>query len=71
MKTIVVENCPETGICSVVKGDAGKVDLMPDEAVALREADSIADVRQVLAAADSTFAESLSDADLETIKAGG
>jgi len=63
-----IERCPETGICSIVRSDATKVDLMPDEAAALREAAGDPDrIKAIIAEADAGFAADLSAADLAYI----
>ena len=56
---IVVEVCPETGICSIVKGSGQKVDLMPDELAQLRAAGGAAQAKAVLAEIDPAFAGAL------------
>jgi hypothetical protein len=55
-----VEICPETGICSLIKADGKKIDLMPDEAKAVRVAAGNPDaVRKALADVDESFAQGL------------
>ena len=68
MSAVRVELCPETGICSVVKEDNSKVDLMPDEVAAIREAqgDGTA-VKHVFEECDSSFADSLDEVELQAI----
>ena len=69
MSKLQLELCPETGICSIIKADQ-KVDLMPDEVAALREAGTDrAKIAAVVAASDSGFAGALSDADASQIAA--
>jgi len=61
MEKLTIELCPETGICSIVKPNGTKVDLMPDEVQDLRAAlDNPESARQVVAEADDKFAASLS-----------
>jgi hypothetical protein len=36
MSNINIELCPETGICSIIKGNGSKIDLMPDEVSRVR-----------------------------------
>ena len=70
MSNLNVEVCPETGMCSIVRGSTDKADLMPDEVEALRKVkDDPAQIRAILAASDATFAASLSDRDLRQIAA--
>ena len=60
MSELNIQLCPETGICSIIKGDGSKVDLMPNEVTALRDASGNPDgVRESLAEIDSSFAEGL------------
>lgn len=68
MSDLNVHACPETGICSIIKGDGTKIDLMPDEAVGLKDAAGNPDaVRQALAAIDPGFAEKLDSKELDQI----
>lgn len=66
------ELCPETGIgCVLVNREAGilKIDLMPDEAVELRElvqAGNMAGARELLIGVDSNAAD-LDDSTLESL----
>ena len=63
MSELNVQLCPETGICSIIKTDGKKIDLMPDEVSTVREACGNPDaVQQALAQIDSSFADAL-DAD--------
>ena len=69
MKKLVVEVCPETGICSILRQDGRKVDLMPDEAAAIRDAaGDAAKIRTAIAGCDSEFAESLKDDEIAQIR---
>jgi len=66
--TLKIELCPETGICSIGRGSTEKVDLMPDEVDALREAGGdAARIKAILAEADSAFAEGLSEEDVNKL----
>jgi hypothetical protein len=65
---MTIEVCPETGICSIVRADASKIDLMPDEVAALREADGdVTAIKAVLAESDTAFAAGLSAAEITLI----
>jgi hypothetical protein len=65
---LTVEVCPETGICSIVRADASKLDLMPDEVASVRDADGdAAAIKAVLAESDSTFTAKLSEAEVAFI----
>lgn len=68
MSELNVQLCPETGICSIIKEDGKKIDLMPDEVINLREASGNADViKKALAAVDSTFAGTLDDNEITQV----
>lgn len=68
MNALNVELCPETGICSIVRKDGSKVDLMPNEVGNLREVLSNPDaVRKVIAEADEGFAKSLGAEELRQL----
>lgn len=63
-----VEICPETGICSVLRADRTKVDLMPDEVDAITAAAGRVDaIRAVVSASDEAFAARLTPAELAQI----
>lgn len=60
MSELNIELCPETGICSILKADGKKVDLMPDEVAELRAAAGSPDgIKEAIAEADDAFAEGL------------
>jgi len=59
MSELNIQLCPETGICSIIKDDGKKVDLMPDEVTQLRQATDGNTVKQVLSEVDGGFAEGL------------
>jgi len=68
MSDLNIQLCPETGICSIIKFDGTKVDLMPDEVAGLRDASGDAEaVRQALASVDSGFAETLAHEQIKQI----
>ncbi|NQU11642.1 hypothetical protein HQ590_12685 [bacterium] len=70
MGTLNIEICPETGICSIVKGDGSKIDLMPDEVDGLRQASGQPDaMRQVLAEVDEGFAGKLESEEIDQLAA--
>lgn len=67
MANLDVHVCPETGICSIIKGGL-KVDLMPDEAEAIRGAGKDpAKILEIIAQSDSSFGQILSPEDLAKI----
>ncbi len=56
-----IELCPETGLCSIVKDDGNKVDLIPAEVSQLKEgAGEEGKVKAVLGEIDDDFADGLS-----------
>ena len=68
MSDLNIELCPETGICSIVKGNGDKVDLMPDEVGQLRDASGkLEAIREVLAKVDSRFAEGLDSGEISQV----
>ena len=68
MSAVVVEVCPETGICSIVKHGACKVDLMPQEVDALRQAGGdVAAIKKIVSESDAAFAETLDSVEIEAI----
>ena len=68
MSAVVVEVCPETGICSIVKHGSCKVDLMPQEVEALRKAGGdAAAIKKIVSESDATFAETLDSVEIEAI----
>jgi hypothetical protein len=70
MEKLTIELCPETGICSLVKDNGTKVDLMPDEVEAIRAAGSDANqIRSVIANCDADFAKALDAGALQQVAA--
>lgn len=68
MSDIKVELCPETGICSIVRDDGSKVDLMPDEVISIRDAGGEKDTaRGVISNVSTDFANALSDEEISEI----
>ena len=70
MAKLQIELCPETGICSLIREDGSKTDLMPDEVkqIAAAAKDTGA-ITAVIAAVDTDFAGKLSAAELGQISA--
>jgi hypothetical protein len=63
MGKLNIELCPETGLCSIMKEDGTKIDLMPDEVDTLRNAgDKTDSIKKAIAEVDAGFADKL-DAD--------
>ena len=66
--TLSFERCPETGICSIFRGDAEKIDLMPDEVEAIRDAAGNPEViREIITECDKDFALVLTPHELREI----
>lgn len=71
MRTVQVEVCPETGLCSIVRAGGTKTDLMPDEVRALRDAGGdLVKIREVVAGADGEFGAALTEEELRQIARG-
>ncbi len=63
-----IELCPETGICSIIRADATKIDLMPDEVDAIRDAaDDLERIKAILAESDRGFSDAVTAVDLHQI----
>ncbi len=68
MSNLNVQLCPETGICSIVKADGHKIDLMPDEVNALRDAAGDQEaIRNALAEVDPDFAGGLEPGEIAQV----
>ena len=68
MAKLDIHMCPETGICSVIKEDKTKVDMMPDEVAQLREACGDSETaKAILARIDGAFANSLDNEELRQL----
>ena len=67
-ETLQIELCPETGMCSIVRADKTKVDLLPDEVSAIAAAGDKAEaVRAIVSGSDEAFGGRLSPAELAQI----
>ena len=69
MKKLIVEVCPETGICSLVKDNGTKTDLMPFEVDELKKlsADEVDKIKSVIRQGNADFAENLTADDIKHI----
>lgn len=68
MSTLIIEQCPETGIGSIVRQGGAKVDLMPDEVSELRAQKGYLEaIRKVIAGVDGDFAATLTADELTQI----
>lgn len=68
MSELNIELCPETGICSIIKEDGKKVDLMPGEVAELRDASGNPEgIKQAIAEADHAFAGGLDSDEIAQI----
>lgn len=69
MSDLNVQLCPETGICSIIKEDGSKVDLMPFEVDELKGALDDGDaVKATISNASADFAEALSAEEIAQLK---
>jgi hypothetical protein len=65
MAKLNVQLCPETGICSLIREDRTKIDMMPDEVAQLRQASGDTErSKAILAQIDAGFSQSLDDEEL-------
>lgn len=72
MEKLVVEMCPEMGICSLVKGGGtDKTDLMPFEVEELKKLspNDIEKIKAVIAQGNESFAKNLTADDIKKILA--
>ena len=68
MGKLNIQLCPETGICSLVKEDNTKVDLMPGEVDQLRDASGdAAKIKEVISQVDGSFSEALEGDELDQV----
>lgn len=68
MSDLNIELCPETGICSIVKANGAKIDLMPDEVAQVKAAAGNAQaIRQALSQIDADFAANLATENVDQI----
>lgn len=67
-ESLSFERCPETGICSIFRGVKEKIDLMPDEVEAIRDAAGDPEaITEILAECDDEFAAALTPEELRAI----
>ena len=68
MAKLNIQLCPETGICSLIKEDKTKIDMMPDEVAQLREAAGDAEkTKAILAEIDPTFTGTLDSEEMQQL----
>ena len=68
MSDLNIQLCPETGICSLIKPDGKKVDLMPGEVSALREASGDPDaIKKAISEVDPSFADALDAGEVDDL----
>ena len=68
MSKLVIEQCPETGICSIAKKDVGKVDLLSVETDQIKDNDDNEKIKEIIAQCDPKFAEQLDQDDIQQIR---
>ena len=65
MAQLDIHLCPETGICSVIKEDKTKIDMMPDEVAQLRQTSGDTEkAKAILTQIDTAFAAGLDTEEL-------
>ena len=70
MAKLNIQLCPETGICSLIKEDGKKIDMISSEADQLRAASGDPEkIKAVLAQVDPKFTEELNTEELNQISA--
>lgn len=68
MSELNIQLCPETGICSIIKSDGKKIDLMPDEVSQLKDAGGDAEaIKKALAEVDEDFAAQLDSEEVDQV----
>ena len=68
MSELNIQLCPETGICSIIKSDGKKIDLMPDEVSQLKDAGGdAAAIKKALAEVDEDFAAQLDSEEVDQV----
>lgn len=68
MSELNIQLCPETGICSIIKEDGKKIDLMPDEVSQLKDAGGDAEaIKKALAEVDADFAAELDSGEVDQV----
>lgn len=66
-----IQMCPETGICSIMNEQGGKIDMIAGEVDELRgAADDPQRLKDLLSQVDSSFSEALTDAELARLAQG-
>jgi len=68
MSDLNIQLCPETGICSIIKSDGKKIDMIPSEVSQVRDASGNPDaIRQALARIDAGFAGGLDSEEIDQV----
>jgi len=68
MSDLNIQLCPETGICSIIKSDGKKIDLIPSEVNQVRDASGNPDaIKQAVAQIDADFAERLDSEEIDQV----
>ncbi len=68
MAKLDVQMCPETGICSIMNKQGGKIDMISAEVDQLRDAaGNPQQIKELLAEVDPSFSEALSEDELEQL----
>lgn len=68
MAKLNIQLCPETGICSLIKEDKTKIDMMPGEVDQLRQAAGDSEkTKDILAQIDAGFTDTLDGEELKQL----
>ena len=68
MGNLNIQLCPETGICSILKQDGSKIDLISTEVSQVQHASGNPDtIRRVLAQIDTGFAHGLNSEEIDQV----
>ncbi|MEN8126755.1 MAG: hypothetical protein ABFR90_03010 [Planctomycetota bacterium] len=68
MAKLDVEMCPETGICSIMNAQGGKIDMISSEVDELRAAAGDSQkLKELLAQVDVSFSETLTEEELNQL----
>ncbi len=68
MGKLNIQVCSETAMCSIIKEDGNKIDLMPDEVEQLRQASGDSQKqKEILGNVDASFSDGLATEELDQL----
>ncbi len=71
MSDLNIQLCPETGICSIIKKNGEKIDLMPFEVKQIRDAAGNSQaIKDTLADVDPDFVDGLDSDEISQVSEG-